>query len=359
MIIEKYNNIGSFPASLIKDTDQRNKNLFKKLKWFDLLQKHIIQNNEDVIYYCVLNDNKDIEAVFPLIKTHIEGEDRYNLSSLANFYSMEYEPYFRKKERNCQKAIQAFVEYLATSENHWETLSLFPIDPCKIQNIYLKEEFLKYFMITNSLCHKNWIYHNNNEDFKKYATFSPSRIKDIERKERQLLKKHTIKFKIWSDETDLDKVIKDYFEVYNNSWKDEERYKDFIPDLIKLCAKENMLRLGIIYVDDRATAAQFNIFHDKITLIYKLSYHEDYKHLSTGAILSYKMMQHAFDQDHTQEVDYGSGDDGYKKEWMNYCREKMTITAYNNNSSGKYHYFKRSWKARIKQFFMQHNDTKL
>lgn len=350
MKITKYSNIWDLPDTYLAGSHNENVSLFGKPGWFDLLQKHIVKNDEQMIYYCVVNDNETIDAIFPLIKSSKGTNSQYLLKSLANFYTMEYEPYFIKKTRNSNKAIKAFVKYLATEEPDWYLLEFFPIEAEKLNNIYLRKELSKYFKISCSLCHKNWIYRTNGESFKEYVAFSPSRIKNIRRKERQLVKNHDVKFMIWTDGTDIEKSIQDYFTIYNSSWKDEEQYPDFIPDLIQLCVSEKVLRLGFLYVDDVPTAVQFNIFHTNVTLIYKLGYNEEYKHLSVGAILSFKMMEYAFDKDKSAEIDYGCGDDEYKKEWMNNCKEKITLSAYNNNLPGKYCFMKQYWKSRIRQF---------
>lgn len=352
MFVQKFYNITEFPQKFTEAIGTGGESLFGKLAWFDLLQKHIIKQNEEVVYYCVVNQQQTIEALFPLIKSSSSSPSGYTLKSLANFYSMEYEPFFVKHARKSKKAIATFVRYLATEEKGWKSLDFFPLDEGKITNIFLKEELAQYFNLTSSICHKNWIYVNDGEDYENYLSHSPTRIKDIRRKERRTFRDHKVDFKIWTHETNSDQYISDYNEVYNHSWKDKEQFSNFIPDLIRLCARENILRLGILYVDDIPTAAQFNIFHNETTLIYKLSYHEDYTNLSVGAILSHKMMNHAFDQDKSKVIDYGGGDDEYKKEWMNNCRNKMTLTTYNNSISGKFLFFKRSWKDRIKQLFL-------
>lgn len=352
MIVEKYTDYAEIPATFITEMDKTKPYLFGKLEWFNLLHKHIIEHNQEVIFYCVLNMQKKIEAIFPLIKSPNKNNSGYSLKSLANFYSMEYRPLIIKKSRNSRKAINAFVHYLATEERDWITLELFPIDEGELSNIYLKEELNKHFSIAFSLCHKNWVYRNNNEKYDDFITYSPSRVRSIKRDERRIKKDHEIQIKIWTDDIDIEECIQDYFLIYNNSWKNKEQYPEFIPELIRLCASEKILRLGILYVDNIPTAAQLNIFHDNITLIYKLSYHEEYKHLSTGAILSFHMMQYAFDKDKSMEIDYGCGDDAYKREWMDLCRKKMTMTTYNNNFRGKFLFLKQSLKTRIKQFLI-------
>lgn len=350
MLVEKHTDIENIAKEYYKQTSTQQSNLFEMLEWFSLLQKHILLENEEAVYYCIKNTDNRIEGIFPLIKCMKPDNTGYMLKSLSNFYSMEYRPFFAKMARNSKKAANIFADYLTVVENGWTSLELSPVDDGELSHINFIEEMSEYYNITSSLCHKNWIYRNHNETYENYIKHSPSRIKDIQRKERRLKKNHTVQFKIWCDETDIEICIKDYFRVYDNSWKDEENYPGFIPDLIKLCAQKKMLRLGILYIDDVPAAAQFNIFHDNTTLIYKLSYREDHKKLSAGAVLSFKMMEYAFDKDKSQEIDYGCGDDAYKKEWMNNCRKKMTITIYNNNSSGKRLFFKQSWKARIKYF---------
>lgn len=348
MKIAKYNNLQDLPDNYSAWKQSKPLSLFGQPNWYDLLHKHIVKHDEQLIYYCVLNKNDHIEAVFPLVKSPNGVSSGYTLKSLANFYTMEYEPFFISKARNCRKALKVFSKYLATEEQTWTSLEFFPIDQDKLINIYLKQELSQYFTLSSSLCHKNWTYHNTDENFKEYIAFSPSRIKDIRRKERRLVKNYSVKFVMWIDDTDIEKCIQDYLIVYHGSWKDEEQYPDFIPDLILLCAGEKTLRLGILYINDVPTAAQFNIFHDKTTLIYKLCYDEKYKTLSAGAILSFKMMECAFDQDKSTKIDYGCGDDKYKKEWMNHCQERMTLTIYNNNLRGRYASLMQSLKARIK-----------
>lgn len=352
MIIEKYNNINELPEQFCTDLQLTQNNFFGNLVWYDLLQKHITAAGEKIIYYCILDKRKKIQAIFPLIKSPENTPSGYSLRSLANFYSMEYIPPIVSGSRNCRKVISALANYLSTEEKGWTSLDIFPIDETKLDNIYLKEELAKYFPVTSSLCHKNWVYINNNEPFESYISHSPSQVRDIRRKERRLLKQHEVEFRMYVDEENLEKAIEDYFTVYNNSWKEKENYPEFIPDLIRVCAGKNMLRLGILYIDGVASAAQLNIFHDNISLIYKLSYQEQHKNLSSGAILSFKMMQYAFSQDNSRLIDYGCGNDEYKRNWMNHCLKKMTLTAYNNNFSGKYLFFKQSWKARIKQLFI-------
>jgi CelD/BcsL family acetyltransferase involved in cellulose biosynthesis len=45
------------------------------------------------------------------------------------------------------------------------------------------------------------------------------------------------------------------------------------------------------------------------------------------------MMQQAIDVDRVREVDYLTGDDAYKRDWMSHSRERHGIVAYNLRSA--------------------------
>jgi len=96
-----------------------------------------------------------------------------------------------------------------------------------------------------------------------------------------------------------------------------------------MCAAMGALRLGIIYVDGEPAAVQLWIVHHGNALIYKLAYDERFGELSVGTILSATLFQHALDVDKVTEVDYLSGDDAYKKDWMSQRRERWGILALN------------------------------
>ncbi len=46
-------------------------------------------------------------------------------------------------------------------------------------------------------------------------------------------------------------------------------------------------------------------------------------------MLTAKMMEHVIDVDRVDVVDFLSGDDGYKKDWMSHRRERWGLVAFN------------------------------
>jgi hypothetical protein len=108
----------------------------------------------------------------------------------------------------------------------------------------------------------------------------------------------------------------DYEEIYSASWKPEEGSPAFLRALAEAEGETGTLRLGLAYKDGQAIAAQLWLVEDKVATIHKLAYREDAKALSPGTVLSMAMFRAALDEDRVERIDYGTGDDGYKRDWM-------------------------------------------
>ncbi|MEO6277433.1 GNAT family N-acetyltransferase [Roseateles sp.] len=119
-----------------------------------------------------------------------------------------------------------------------------------------------------------------------------------------------------------------YQAVYAQSWKVPEPYPDFLPELMRLCARRGWLRLGVAWVGDKPVAAQLWIVANGRADIYKLAYDEAYKALAPGTLLTARLMEQALDADHVREIDYLIGDDPYKAAWMSQRRERFGLIAY-------------------------------
>jgi CelD/BcsL family acetyltransferase involved in cellulose biosynthesis len=117
--------------------------------------------------------------------------------------------------------------------------------------------------------------------------------------------------------------------VYNQSWKQEEPFPHFIPELLRLASRRGWLRLGIAHHDGRPVAGQVWLVCDNTAYIFKLAHAEDYKHLSPGTVLTAFMMEHVVDKDRVKKIDFLSGDDEYKRDWMSTRGDQAGIAAFN------------------------------
>lgn len=118
-----------------------------------------------------------------------------------------------------------------------------------------------------------------------------------------------------------------YEKIYAESWKPEEG----APDLLRRFAEQEgaagRLRLGIARHQGRPVAAQFWTVEGGTAWIHKLSYVEDAKKMSPGTVLSAALFQRAIDHDGVEWIDYGTGNDGYKRDWMERKRTLYNLRA--------------------------------
>ncbi|MBS0293406.1 MAG: GNAT family N-acetyltransferase [Proteobacteria bacterium] len=126
----------------------------------------------------------------------------------------------------------------------------------------------------------------------------------------------------------LDEGLAAYLAVYASSWKAPEPCPDFMPALVRMAAREGWLRLGVLWLGGQALAAQVWLVCDGKANIYKLAYVQGQERFSAGSVLTAALMQRAMDVDRVQEVDYLSGDDAYKRDWMALRRERVGLVAF-------------------------------
>lgn len=120
-----------------------------------------------------------------------------------------------------------------------------------------------------------------------------------------------------------------YEAVYAKSWKQAEPYPNFARGWARICAENGWLRLGIATMATVPVAAHFWFVVDGKAYIWKLAYDDEYAKTSAGTLVTAHLMRHVLDVDRVTEVDYLTGDDPYKAQWMTDRRERIGMVACN------------------------------
>ncbi len=123
-----------------------------------------------------------------------------------------------------------------------------------------------------------------------------------------------------------------YEEIYRASWKPDEGAPAFLRALAEQEGAAGTLRLGIASKDGRPIAAQLWTVENGEALIHKLAYRDDAKALSPGTILSQAMFRHVLDEDRVSAIDYGTGNEAYKADWMDRARTLWRVRAFDTRS---------------------------
>ena len=116
-----------------------------------------------------------------------------------------------------------------------------------------------------------------------------------------------------------------YEAIYAESWKPEEE----TPGLLRRFAQQEgdagRIRLAVARHEGTPVAAQFWTVECGTAYIHKLAHLEAHKALSAGTTLTAALFEHVIDRDRVEWIDFGTGNDGYKSDWMEVVRPRFRI----------------------------------
>lgn len=250
-------------------------------------------------------------------------------TSLSTFYSSIYTPIVQTLTPDV--LLQALLQHLIEIEKI-TTITISPMDGESPSFALLQTALANsgWRGLHTFFCFGNWIHDLAGASYQSYLSSRSSRLRNtVARRTRHFLEGGRGELALLTGSRELDDGIGQFVAIYNQSWKRPEPYPQFIPHLLKLAAARGWLRLGIARYDGHPVASQIWFVWQGIAYIFKLAYREDYKQLSAGTVLTAYMLEHAIDRDGVRRIDYLSGDDGYKQDWMTQRRERHGIAAYN------------------------------
>lgn len=266
--------------------------------------------------------------------------------SLANYYSGLYGPAGTPESLQTLSLSdwQAAARLLRAAGTR--VVRLQPVEKDGLWVVGLQEGLgTQGYWTDHFFCCANWYQNVPEGGFETYWLQRPSALQNsIARGRRRLSRAGAWRAKVHAQVgDDLEAAMAAYEQVYAQSWKTAEPCEQFMPGLLRTAAREGWLRLGVLWLDGQPLAAQVWLVHGNKANIYKLAYVQGMEHFSPGSVLTAALMEHAMDVDGVQEVDYLTGDDPYKRDWMQERRERIGILAFD-----KYHW--RGWLAAGRHF---------
>jgi hypothetical protein len=309
--------------------------------WFDNFLQTVVKQNGTVIWYGV-KDNKDTPLLLlPVWQQQHSVWQPTRLTGLANYYTTLYEPLHCITDQNqLAQAITQVVE--AICHLSWDTVELYPLNPALITYPLLTEAFKKQKKhVTPYFMYGNWFLLTQGQTFKDYYAARPSQLKNTIKRKANKLKLKSVECRIYKHPEDVQTNIQIFQQLYKSSWKNDEPYPDFIPGLAKATAEQGWLRLGMLFIDQQAAAVQLWLVLRQTAYIYKLCQDPEFDTYSPGSLLTSHLMEYVIDEDKVTKVDFLSGDDAYKKDWMSHREERWGLqianlkTAYGLIQAGK------------------------
>ncbi|KMS58548.1 GNAT family N-acetyltransferase [Sphingobium cupriresistens] len=241
-------------------------------------------------------------------------------SALANWYSFAWAPVFigEPDAATRQRLLESLARHLlATSAQ----IDLYPLEDAAPLLAALRRA--GWFAVRRTMGGRHLL-QVEGRSFADYWASRPGRLRNlVKRKGRGDPFALSIATRL------TDGLWRDYVDVHDRSWKVAEPGLDFLRDLAERESAAGTLRLGFARLDGRAVAAQLWTVEDGIALIHKLSHDSAHDHGSPGTLLSHMMFRQAIDHDRVRMIDYGTGDNGYKTDWMDRRVPLHQIDAFN------------------------------
>lgn len=261
-------------------------------------------------------------AVLPMFETRGRLGARY-LESLSNYYSPHIDFLIDESKISRPRALEIIRSKERRYFRRCAQIRMSPLkEPVSAQ---VRDGFRRFpWRAFESVKYGNWTH--SFTDLGDFDTHLSSRIKNtIRRKRKKLQSDHEVEFRIVQDRAGALATYSDYESIYNTSWKRTEAYPDFIKGLIELAANNGTLRFGEVIVDGTPAAGQIWFVYDRQAFIYKLAHDPAFSKYSVGTLLTYEMCKDAITRDGVTYIDFLTGDDRFKKDWMTSRNQLMEL----------------------------------
>lgn len=270
-------------------------------------------------------------VVLPLSK----AEDQF--VGLSNYYTFRFRPLF-SGDGDPRELFAALAKDLA-EQTHRITLSGVPDEEGSAS--LLEEVFQAAgWTVLRQQCDINHVLPIRGRSFDDYFASLPGQLRNTIKRKAKNVECRVI------DHFD-EEVWAHYLAIYDESWKPEEGSIEFLRQFALAESERGNLRLGLATAQGEAVAAQIWTVEGGTAYIHKLAYRSDAARLSPGSVLSAAMFRHAIDTDKVALIDYGIGDDTYKRDWMEEVRPRYRLDMFRPGSPRNWILLAKSRLARL------------
>jgi hypothetical protein len=296
--------------------------LFAQPFWYHVLARHGIDKGARPRLYT--DDDRRPRAA--LVCYVAPGSRR--LRGLSTYYSCEHGPLLDPQGSAPLDCLRRLADEIAGERPRWDTVQLGGLDPESPGFALLGEAFRAAGWSVHPYFDSGaWFEATGGLAFADYLAARPPALRNTWRRKSAKLKSDAaITIHDSSHGGDgIEEAIHAYEAVYRASWKGGEPHPEFVPALIRAAARAGALRLGILRIGGRPAAAQLWLLWGGRATIYKLAHDRAFDALSPGTVLTMAMMERILDVDRAREVDFGRGDDPYKRQWLGSRRERWGL----------------------------------
>jgi CelD/BcsL family acetyltransferase involved in cellulose biosynthesis len=262
--------------------------------------------------------------IFPFIAVARDGDSRAVLGmyrvkrqivALANWYSFRIKPIV-SPGADADRLLDALARDLTGEAPH---IMLAPLPDEQGETTRLAAAFRRAgWLVFREQCDVNHVLRVQGRSYAEFLDGRPGQV-------RTTLKRKAAKVSVAIETVFNPDSWLAYEAIYAKSWKPEEGSPAFLRRFAEAEGAAGRLRLGIARADGEPVAAQFWTVEAGTAFIHKLAHTEASKPLSPGTTLSAALFAHVIDHDRVELVDFGTGNDGYKRDWMEEVRPRYRL----------------------------------
>ena len=164
-------------------------------------------------------------------------------------------------------------------------------------------------------------------NFEEYWKARPSRLRTTVRRKLAQARAQAADFYCYREE--FSEAIGMYDEIYHASWKAAEPHPHFMANMVGKLSRDGFVRLGIMTLAGKPVAAQIWLVCGRKGTIFKLAHRQDAADFSPGTLLTHWMISTLVHEDQLDEIDFGRGDDAFKRDWLKKSRLQIGLVAGN------------------------------
>ncbi|MEZ5688854.1 MAG: GNAT family N-acetyltransferase [Caenibius sp.] len=248
-------------------------------------------------------------AALPLV------ERNGRLESLVNWYAFGWRPLFTP-DANRDALL---VELARNLKSHRNRITLWPLPDEDGSASAVEQAFRKAGWATfRSRCDTCHILPVNGRTYTDYLASRPGKL-------RTTLKRKAKKLRVDIYTHFQDDLWNIYEEIYKESWKPEESDPVLLRRFAQQEGNAGRIRFALASSDGKPVAVQFWTVESGRAFIHKLAHLPEAQPLSPGSVLTAALMERVIDVDGVEIIDFGTGDDPYKADWMESIEPRFLI----------------------------------
>ncbi|EJO5346045.1 GNAT family N-acetyltransferase [Clostridium botulinum] len=309
--------------------NSENPEIFYSWNWISTFLNNMC-NKEIEIFTMLIKEKKEIVGIVPLcIEEKKVGLIKANVMRPIVNKTADYSSFYFDKKYNEYELLKKVFKVIYENKEKWDYIELTNFSTRNrstylikqiIENVFQSQCFFEQSVMSPYLKYNS-----------RHNKINKKQLKDIERRERKLIKDHKLEIFVnskWNKE-----VWQEFINLHKEKWKNgiffNKKYIEFYEQLIPKLEEKDQLEFSYLKVDGNVAAIHFGFKTEKKVYYYIPVYSSQYLRKGVGSILLKHIVEN-YSQT-KMEFDFLRGDEKYKFDWTDTVHMNYNFYVVNEN----------------------------